>query len=155
MQTVLVILLFITLILISYLVFLLIKIKQQKTQQNKFDQLMELGREKKDQQRLESIDTISLAVIQKQCDLVEGVIRVKKLMELDERFRDWEEAGPILEFYELIKDFAYLEDYQKLSKQEKFKQDNQRFKLAQEHFEVVTAAFTELRTLIKSFKSIS
>lgn len=84
--------------------------------------------EKNKSEIIESIRIISLATVQNQCDLSEACIRLQNLMQRNEVVDKFASYMPVVEeMYQEIKDFAYLDERAKLSKQEKFKQDNKRF----------------------------
>lgn len=77
----------------------------------------------------QSIETISLAMKQQQCDLSEGAIRVCHLLEAlpIQPLPDFSDKFPqIFSLFEAIKHFATLDARQALNKQERRKQDLER-----------------------------
>lgn len=114
-------------ILATYLGFLVNKLKIQK----KVSKLHQLELDKLKQERelsiKESIAILSRAVINEQCEVSEGCIRIKKLLEIIEVDIDPSLIEPIESMYEQIKEFAILDERNALSKQEKYRQDKKRF----------------------------
>lgn len=106
----------------------------------------------KEQKRMDyisdSLRIISLAVTQDQCEISEGCIRIKKLLDEIEQFRELEQLSYINVAYEDFKQFPFLEDRKSLSKQEKFKQDNKRFLFEEQHMHGVKDACSELLKLL-------
>ncbi len=120
-KTIYIFLSFIVFALFSYLIFLLRQIYINNKKKK-------LAYEKNKSEIIESVRIISLATVQNQCDLSEACIRLQNLMKRNEVVDKFASYIPVVEeMYQEIKDFAYLDERAKLSKQEKFKQDNKRF----------------------------
>jgi hypothetical protein len=77
----------------------------------------------------DSIIIICRASVQKQCELSEACIRIKKLLENYPSIAIKPEFSPIQEMYAEIEKFPYLDSRQELTKKERFMQDNERFKI--------------------------
>lgn len=118
-------------VLATYLGFLLNKIRIQKNLAQIKEQKVEQLKKQREDSILESIRLISRAVIYKQCEVSEGCIRIKKLLDLID-FKYDESLRPINELYEQLEEFPYLDERNRLSKQERFNQDKKRFKIEDE-----------------------
>jgi hypothetical protein len=127
-------------VLATYLGFLLNKIRIQKKIQELNEKEIELLRSEREQSIKESIRILARAVINKQCEVSEGCLRIKKLLELIELDINTTEIAPIETVYDEIKDFAYLDARDALTKQEKFSQDKQRFAIENKHQDAVVKA---------------
>ena len=131
-------------VLSTYLGFLINKIRIQKKisqiQQQELDQL----RAQREASIKESISILARAVINQQCEVSEGCLRIKKLLELIHIDINTNEIDAIEKMYDEIKDFAYLDARDALTKQEKFQQDNKRFKIEEKYQESVKQACQEL-----------
>lgn len=119
-------------ILATYLGFLLNKIRIQK----KIDELrlkeIEQLRLQREQSILESVRILAKAVLTQQCEVSEGCIRIKNLLDAIS-FEMSDSLKPINDLYDEIKHFDYLDARNKLSKQERFNQDKERFKIEDRH----------------------
>ena len=133
-----------------YLGILVNKLKQQKDEEQKLQKLLE----EKNQSRIdhinESLRIIALAVTQGQCEVSEGCIRIKKLIDATDSFKDLPELAYFHIAYADFEQFPFLEERKKLSKQEKFKQDNQRFELEKKHMPQVKESCEALLKLLKN-----
>jgi hypothetical protein len=114
-------------VLATYLGFLLNKIRIQKSINQANQQQLEKLKQDRENSVKESLEIIAKAVIQKQCEISEGCIRIKKLMDSIDMYQGFDGHEVFDKMYDEIKDFAILEERKKLTKQEKFTQDNQRF----------------------------
>jgi hypothetical protein len=100
----------------------------------------------------DSIIIICRATVQKQCELSEACIRLKKLLENYPSIAQESEFLPIQEMYTEIEQFPYLESRNSLTKQERYKQDNARFKIE----EAYTAKMhNSLNLLLERFENLS
>ena len=140
---------FIAFALAIYLGVLLNKLRHQKKDLQNKQALME----KKEQERIEHINEslriIALAVTQDQCEISEGCIRIKKLIDLIDSFKDHPHLTYFHSAYLDFEQFPFLEERNKLSKQEKFKQDNLRFELEKKHMEGIKDSCESLLNLLK------
>lgn len=75
----------------------------------------------------ESLRIIALAALQEQCEISEACIRIVGLLKTYPRFHFTSEHADLLSFHAALQDFDYLEARQKLTKQERFTQDQKRF----------------------------
>jgi hypothetical protein len=111
-----------------YLGFLLGKLKQQQLRQRKNNENFQKEITKQLEQHRESLRIISLALIQGQCEIAEGVIRIKKVMEyFPENFFEKEIGDFFNQAYEEFKEFSILNDRKKLTKNDRFQEDKKRF----------------------------
>lgn len=113
-------------VLATYLGFLINKLRLQKKMNELREKELEQLRAQREQSLVESVQIIARAVINEQCEISEGCIRIKKLLEL----LDYDIQGPmsaIDQLYLELEGFAYLDERDALSKQEKFDQDRKRF----------------------------
>lgn len=136
-------------VLAIYLGVLVNKLRHQKKEQQKLKALLE----QKDRERLEHINEslriIALAVTQDQCEVSEGCIRIKKLIDLIDTLKNHPELVYFHSAYIDFEQFPFLEERKKLSKQEKFKQDNLRFELEQKHNSQIKESCHSLLLLLK------
>lgn len=113
-------------VLATYLGFLINKVKLQNKMNELRDREIEQLRKQREQSIKESIEILARAVINEQCEISEGCIRIKKLSEIID-FNISDDLNIINNLYEEIKHFPILDERNILSKQEKFDQDKQRF----------------------------
>ena len=123
----------VVLVLAIYLGFLLSELKKQKKHKEKIQSELDSRRRKRDAGIYESLRIISLATIQDQCEVSEACIRIYKLLSLLDNFSFKPEYEIFNEMYDELKDFAYLEKRDQLSKQERFEQDGKRFAIENNH----------------------
>lgn len=133
-----------------YLGILVNKLRQQKKAEEEVLNYIAEKNQKKIEDINESLRIIALAVIQDQCEVSEGCIRIKKLIDLSEELKDEASLSYIHTAYLDFEQFPFLEERKKLSKQEKFRQDNRRFDLEKKHMESFKAACEKLLVLLKS-----
>ena len=127
-----------------YLGILLQKLKEQKQYINKQKELIAIAQKERLFSINESVRVICLGVIQKQCELSEGCVRLVNLCQLVETYKIKENCPKLLEMYE-IKDLDFLDGREALSKKEKFKQDGKRLRVEEKY---VTLVDIELNTLL-------
>ena len=131
-----------------YLGIMLSKLKIQKAQSLETVQKEKERLAKRDEFIRSSIVSLSRAAVQGQCELSEACIRVKKLLENYPRVEQMDEFGVIQKMYRDLSEFDYLEARSQLTKQERFKQDNKRFRVEDDYREIITESFN---SLIKHF----
>ena len=112
--------------LATYLGFLANKVKLQNKMNEIRKQEIETLKNQREQSIKESIEILARAVVNNQCEVSEGVVRIKKLSEIIE-LNSHENFKVINDMYEKIKHFAILDERNELSKQEKYNQDKERF----------------------------
>lgn len=96
----------------------------------------------------ESLLTITMAMEQQQCDLSEGVIRIVNLLDalpIAEPPQVSQQFPRIHALFVAVSGFAILEARQKLSKQERRKQDREREQIEAEHESHVLSELSSLR----------
>ncbi len=128
------------------------KLKAQKQAQIEQDAKVDRLLKERDEQIIESLDTIALVLIQEQCEPTEGCIRIKKLVDEIEHLKDREELVVFHEMYEEVKGFATLQDYKDLDKRERFKQDNRRYAIEEKFNQRIKKASQHLRDIISENK---
>ena len=91
-------------------------------------------KKKKEKYILESLDIICKAILQEQCEIAEGSIRVRMLLEnskmLDSNKREY---ALFFNMYEELKDFKTNEKRNELSKQERMNEDIKRFRIEEKY----------------------
>lgn len=100
-----------------------------------------------------SIETISLAMEQQQCDLSEGVIRIVNLLSalpIETSYNYTEKFPHTHALFSAVSGFAILEARKKLSKQERFQQDKQREQIESEHEAKVLPEMSAIRAFCQS-----
>lgn len=133
-----------------YLGILLNKLRLQKKSKDDVLNYIAEKNQKRIEDIYESLRIIALAVIQDQCEISEGCIRIKKLIDLTENLKEEESLAYIHKAYDDFEQFPFLEERKKLSKQEKFRQDNRRFELEKIHMESIKKACEKLLDLLKT-----
>ena len=131
-------------VLASYLGYLMSRLKLQKQVMHLRDKQLQEERAKRIESIRESLRIISLAVIQEQCEISEGCIRIKKLLDQLEDLKKQVGLSVIDDLYGKIEHFAILEERKNLSKQEKFDQDKERFQIEDDYREQFILACKEL-----------
>lgn len=145
----------IVLLLSIYLGYLLQELRKQKKKVEEAEKFLSQKNQERHEFRVSSLETIALATLQEQCEISEACIRIKKLLEYYPDVADQKSLVIIQEMYNEIKSFDTLEARNALSKQEKFKQDTQRFKIEEQYRESFLEALKELQKSIKSLKGTS
>jgi hypothetical protein len=119
----------VVLILATYLGFIFNKLKIQKEITAIKEMEYQEAVRKREESIVESLGLIARALINEQCDLSEGCIRIKKLKEIIPRLEDNKDLKIFNQMYAEIEKFPILEARNSQSSQEKFKQDKERFKI--------------------------
>ncbi|EWH10921.1 hypothetical protein DS2_06506 [Catenovulum agarivorans DS-2] len=125
---------------------LLMQLKQQKQQ---IEQQREQKKQARDNNLIESIQTISHAMESEQCEVSEGALRLAVLFDhlSDAQQVDYVKKYPAIHaLNDKIKHFAILEERKKLAKKERMRQDFQRMKAEAEFKDLVIAEAIELKT---------
>ena len=99
---------------------------------------------------LESIEIISKGVIQDQCEISEGCLRIKNLKDQLEYFSTDLDLSSFDQMYSEIEQFATLEARKALSKQERFDQDKKRFKVESEYEDKIKEASKNLLDYVQN-----
>jgi hypothetical protein len=98
---------------------------------------------------LESIEIITKGVIQDQCEVSEGVLRIKNLKDQLEYMSMDMDFQVIDQMYNEIQSFDTLESRSELSKQERFNQDKKRFAIENEYKDRVVESCRDLLVYVK------
>ena len=142
----------ITFALSVYLGTLIVKVKNFKDAQKLKAEIRERNLAKREHFLKDSITTICRATLRGDCELSEACLRIKKLLENYPAIENEAEFRPIQDMYDEIKEFPYLEARQALTKQERFKQDNKRFKIEENYKEKMNKS---LNLLLQRFENLS
>jgi len=132
-----------------YLGVLLNKLRLQKEMIKKYEEDYSNELEKRETFIIESLAILARAIVNEQCDISEGTIRIKNLKDNIDYLAGRVELKPFDEFYEKIKGFAILEERQKLSKQDRFNEDKVRFKIENDYQDVIKFASNDLLLILK------
>lgn len=136
-----------------YLGILINKIKLQKQYIKDKEEEFKLEMKKREEFIVESLYILARAVINEQCDISEGTIRIKNLKDKIEYLKDNNDLNMIDEYFKEIDKFAILEDRNALSKQARFKEDNERYKLEAIYMNKVKEGCENLLKLLDNHKN--
>jgi hypothetical protein len=131
-----------------YLGFLIVKLKNQKQLKEKLEVEYTQHFNQRRKELLDSLYTLALVMEQDQVSIAEGCIRIKKLIDLDEDLRFHEKLAPFHRAYIEFSDFAYLDAYKELSKQDKWEQDLKRQKIELKLAPTLKSASSELKLIV-------
>lgn len=109
---------------------------------------------KYEQSIVESLRIISLAVIQQQCEVAEGCIRIKKLLDYLPNLERKPEYDLFEELYDKLKDFDYLQARERLSNQERYQQDKKRWVIESDYVDRMIQSCQVLFEHMTSIKSL-
>lgn len=152
MEYVFIILALITLGLAVYAGLLMGRLRQRKKEIEKYKKDLLVKLSDRRQSLFESLRIIALAVTQSQCEVSEGVIRIKKLIDEIDELRNFESLQDFHRIYADFEKFPYLEERGALSQREKFTQDNERYQIEREHEKRVNNLCFELLRVIEDVK---
>lgn len=131
----------------AYALYLQIKLKQHKTKLAQEEQEAQAKLLEFQQNLIEDIRFIAKAMIQKQCDLTEGVLRVHNLINrLDENIWNNPQLKQTQLYYAQCSDMPILEAYKQQTKQQKMQQDLKRVKLEQQYEQSILNEMSWLNT---------
>lgn len=137
----------ILIVLSAIAAYYLIKLKQAKMKQ---ELAMESGRLawlKKQQELAQDIRFIANAMIQGQCEITEGCLRLIPLMNrFHEELPFKQDFQTMLQHQQACKDMPTHDAYKQLSRKEQFKLDNQRYQLEEDN---KVAILSEAKSLLK------
>tara|TARA_R110001583_G_scaffold1469_11_gene11565 strand:+ start:265 stop:738 length:474 start_codon:yes stop_codon:yes gene_type:complete len=132
-------------VVIAALIWLISKqLKAQREAREAQQQVLEEVRAKAQQQRdylIESVRVISAAVGDGQCELTEGCIRLKKLLDhLAPYLHEHESFSIINQMYESTKHMPILDEWKKLKLKQRFAFTQEREALEDQHRQAIVAA---------------
>lgn len=110
--------------LAGYAVHLMLKLKVQKRQEKALIEEAKQAQKERHLRILESIDTIARAMMSDQCDLSEGVLRLKPL--LDVIGRKLSHYTAMWELYQVVENMPILDERKNLKRNERMKLDLER-----------------------------
>lgn len=116
-----------TLILISmagYAIHLMLKVRLQKRREQELIEEAKQSQKARYLRILESIDVITRAMISEQCDLSEGVLRLKPL--LDVLGKKLSHYNAMWALYEVVENMPILDERKNLKRNERMKLDLER-----------------------------
>ncbi len=106
------------------------KVYQTKLQQRKTATELERALEDKRIRLSQDIRFIAQAMLEKQCEMTEGCMRIKVLLDLlDQRFINHPDVKQLQSYYSMVAHLPTHQAYKNLSRQEQFKFDRERFAL--------------------------
>jgi hypothetical protein len=146
---ILIALVFIISLLSTCIFFLLRKQKIQKEHNDKLKQ----NAQEKEKYILESLDIITKAILQKQCELSEGCIRIRMLARSSKLLDASKEDYQIFEkFYQDIKDLKTHKERAALTARKRMQEDKKRFHFEDfyedEFLKSTKTLFEEVKTLL-------
>lgn len=101
----------------------------------------------------ESLRIISKAVVEGQCDLSEGCIRIRMLIDRTDRINHKHEDYKVFfEMYEEIKHFKTHEARKELSKQELYNEDKERYLIEERYKDSFLEASRRLLSFVESLR---
>ena len=110
---------------------------QTQRQQQEYAKAQAEWRKKK-QSLASDIKFIAQAMVEQQCEITEGCLRIKVLMDhLDPNLQHKKEFSTIQQMHSLTSNMATHEAYKALPRKEQFKQDKERFRLEELHRDAV------------------
>lgn len=141
-------------VLAIYLGLLLNQVKKQKIALENQRKKAQEAATKRELFILESIEIICKGVIQDQCEVSEGVLRIKNLKDQLEYMSMDMDLHVFDQMYGEIEQFDILEARSELSKQERFNQDKKRFAVENEYKDRVVESCRDLLIYVKQKVSI-
>lgn len=117
----------------------------------------DLERAQKEKERKEfveeSLRIISKAVVEGQCDLSEGCIRIRMLIDRTDRINHKHEDYQVFfDMYEEIKHFKTHEARKELSKQELYNEDKERYMIEERYRDSFLEASRRLLSFVESLR---
>lgn len=110
------------------------KVKEQEKNNKAVQEKQQQAWRAKREELANDVRFIANAVVQEQCEITEGCLRMKVLMDkLDEELQHKPEFQGIQMFYKLTQDMPTHQAYKDLKRKEQFKLDQARYKLEDEH----------------------
>ncbi|RDE18088.1 DUF2489 domain-containing protein [Motiliproteus coralliicola] len=124
------------------------QLKTQRKAQEAHEKLVQEAKAKAQEQRdylIESVKVISLAIIDEQCELAEGCIRLKKLLDhLAPQLHRHEDFSIINEMFNATSHMPILDEWKKLKLKQRFELTQEREALEQQHHDAILEAARKL-----------
>ncbi len=115
--------------LTAYACYLLIKLREQKKQQQTLLTAQQAALRQRENEQLSNIHYIATAILEERCELSEGVMRIGKLFELIGKATEVRPSYPALfQHFDVIKTHPIMEQRKSLEKQQRMKLDLERMK---------------------------
>lgn len=122
------------------------QVKKQNAQLKEEQEAQKKAWREKKEELAKDIRFIAHSMVQQQCEITEGCMRIKVLMDhLDGDLQFKPEFKTIQQVFSLTSDMPTHQAYKDLNRKEQFKLDNKRYKIEDEHRELVLA---EAKTLV-------
>lgn len=132
--------LLIILVLSGVAAYYLLKLKQKNIEAAKQAEAAKKAWREKKEELAKDIRFIAHSLVQGQCEITEGCLRIKVLMDhLDIDLQHKTEFQAIQTVYSLTSQMPTHQAYKDLKRKEQFKLDNERYKIEDEHREDVLA----------------
>lgn len=110
--------------LAGYAAYLMLKLRKQRKQEQALLEQAKQAQKERYIRILDSLDVIARAMISEQCDLSEGVLRLKPLLEV--LGRKLSHYAAMWELYLVVENMPILEERKKLKRNERMKLDLER-----------------------------
>lgn len=111
----------IVLSMLGYVIYLWVKLKKQKLIEEELKEQAEVARKERMTKIVDSIDVIARAMMVEQCDLSEGVLRLKPLLAALSKSLSVYPA--MWELYEFVQEMPILDERKSLKRNERMRQD--------------------------------
>lgn len=122
------------------------QVKKQNTRLKAEQEEQKKAWRQKKEELAKDIRFIAHSMVQEQCEITEGCMRIKVLMDhLDGDLQSKPEFQTIQRVFSLTSDMPTHQAYKDLSRKEQFKLDNKRYKIEDDNRELVMA---EAKTLV-------
>ncbi len=117
-------------VLAGYAVYLLRKVREQEARMQQEEAEAELQLRQHQQELVKDIRFIARSVLQEQCDISEGVLRLEYLLRgLDPDMWQRNELESLRDHHQEISDMPILDAYRALTPKQQFELDKKRFRL--------------------------
>jgi hypothetical protein len=128
-----------TVLILCYIAFYLwFKVYQQKQKELEIAKTLDQNLTKKREKLSQDIRFIAQAMLSNQCEMTEGCMRLKVLLDLiDQRYTHHPKLQQLQAFYNLVSHFPTHQAYKALTKAERLRFDAERFALEAQHKESV------------------
>ncbi len=136
--------------LVGYAIYLWIRLKNQKALELELQKQAEEAQKERFFRIVDSVDVIARAMIVEQCDLSEGVLRLKPLLDvLGKKLSDY---AAMWALYQFVEEMAILDERKNLKRNERMRQDLAREAKEAELCDEIKRECTQLLDNINHFK---
>jgi hypothetical protein len=134
-----------------YLGFIFNQLKKQKELSLLKEKEYQEALKKREESILESLRLLSRAIINEQCEISEGCIRITKLKVIIPKLEENKDLKIFNQMYTEIERFPILETRNALSSKEKFNQDKERFRIEDIYKDQIIKACSSLLEAIEQY----